>query len=140
LIIVETEKDARSANDNPLGVASTSLSFLGLLVCVGSIWLVYHLQQERSEESRRMKSQKYTIESDRQTIEVADSILGGLSFVARAVVFGVGFLVGGTLSLVGFALGIAGLSRHPNGAAKTGVAMSFLGPILLTLFLYVASK
>lgn len=122
----------KSKSDNPLGMASAVVSILGLTVCLIAFAWVYGLHSRRVATSERIATTKY--EGGDLTV-VTDTAKVGLTFLAQVVLYVAGGLVGGTLSLVGFVLGIVGLDRQPNRTAKIGLVASLLGPLVLIGYL-----
>ncbi|MHB8898267.1 MAG: hypothetical protein ACYC6Y_05930 [Thermoguttaceae bacterium] len=53
----------------------------------------------------------------------------------ESVLYVVGLLVGGTLSFVGLALGLAGLQRQPTGPARIGIGASLMSGVALVGYL-----
>lgn len=126
---VETHNDDMQVN-NPLGVASTVVSAFGLMFCVGAVALVLYM------DSSKIQDKSY--EPGDATV-LFDKAHNGLTFVGQVIVFIVGGLVGGTLSLVGLFLGVFGLSRPEKLYSILGVVFSVSGPFILILY-YVMNQ
>ncbi|GEM_PF-1748913 len=130
------EATAQPKSENPLASASAVVSILGLTICLIAVAWVGGLRAKRVAASEKIATTRYpggdlTIIND--TIEV------GFTFLAQVVLYVVGGLVGGTLSLVGFILGLAGLGRQPNRMAKIGLVAGSLGPLLLVGYLVLVA-
>ena len=113
---------------NSIGDASAIVSLIGLTVCLIAVTCVGALQAKRTALSEKIAAGHYAtpdygVLTDRAGV--------GLTFLAQVLLYGVGVLVGGTLSLVGLGLGIAGLERPRNRPAKIGVAASVMSAIAL---------
>ena len=127
---MHTAKEFESTNveksqSNSLGVAGLVVSVFGLICCITVLVLVITI--DASTTARQ------STEPENYFEEFGDTVERGTSFVGRAAIFTVGGLIGGTLSVVGFGLSIAGLTRSPNSTAIIGVIASRLGPSLLML-------
>jgi hypothetical protein len=118
--------------ENPLGMASAIVSSLGLMVCLLAVTWGYGLHAKRVAASEKIAAGEY--EGGDLTV-VTDTMDVGFSFLGQIVVYVVGGLVGGTLSLVGLILAFAGIDRQPNRSAKIGLAASLLGPLVLVAYL-----
>ncbi len=122
-------------SENPLGTASAVISILGLTVCLIAVTWVYTLETRRSATAERIAAGEYKAGD---LSPVTDRINAGLTALAQIVLYVVGLLVGGTLSLVGLALGLAGLQRQPTRPAIIGIGASLMsGLTLIGCFLMV---
>lgn len=121
-------------SENPLGTASAVISLIGLTVCLIAFVWVYGLHSRRVAAAEKIATTDY--EGGDLTV-VTDTIEVGFTFLAQVVLYVIGGLVGGTLSLVGFILGLLGLGRQPNHPAKIGLVASLLGPLVLIGYLLI---
>ena len=132
--------DQSSRKGNPMGTASIVVSLFSLLVCLYSIWWVRDARQSKLAESAQVENRSYADAVDRNAAKALDTIDSGVTFLGQTVVFVAGFLVGGTLAIVGFGMGIVGIGHCPRWIAITGLALSGVGPLALFLFLCLAAQ
>jgi hypothetical protein len=123
------EKDlSRALSGNPLGVASLIVSILGFAMSLFALSSSVIHHSSRIADSKRIASKRY--EGGDPTV-LTDKIGIGISYFSQTVLYVASILVGGTLSLVGFALGIAGVTIEPKSAAMVALVLSLVGPLLL---------
>ena len=125
---MEEKNLSRARGGNPLGAASLIVSILGFAICLFALSSCVIQHKSRSADSKRIASKRY--EGGDPTV-LTDQIGIGISYFSQAVLYGACFLVGGTLSLVGFAIGIAGVASEPKSTAMVALALSLVGPLLL---------
>lgn len=113
---------------NPLGAASVAVAAIGLAFCFGGALLGSIQQQKRLARSNRIANTDY--QRGDPTVLVENAAVG-LTFLSQLAIYGVSALIGGTFSLVGFALGVAGLTTQPKRIALIGIGLSPIGPLML---------
>ena len=118
---------------NPLGVASAIISIAALVLCLLAAAAGIYLQHDRDALSKRIATKEY----EAGDLSPATDRIGiGVSFLAQLAVYGVGVLVGGTLSLIGFSLGLTSIMQQHNRMAKIGVFASPIGPLIIIVCIY----
>ena len=111
---------------NLLGGFSVAIAMIALAVSISSITFVSFV------ESAKIPDRQYA--PDDPTI-LTDKAYNGLSFIGQIIVYGVGCLIGGTLSLVSFFSGIFALIHEKRASAVWGIMLSFPTPIIFAIFL-----
>lgn len=107
-------------------------SAIALFVCLSTVGLTYSLQVNKREALEQIAREK--VVQPKQS-PVPRWIVGSLTFFQQFFVIAAGGLIGGTLSIVGFSLSLAGWIESPNRTAGLGVTASCLGPIIVAGFL-----
>ncbi len=118
---------------NPLGMASAIISFVALALCVVACVAGVFLRSDRVALSNRIATNEYESGDLRPA---TDRIGIGVLYLAQLTVYGIGVLVGGTLSLIGFSLGLASILRQHNRMAIIGVFASPIGPLIIIACIY----
>ena len=113
---------------NPLAAASVAVASIGLAICLFGAILGSIQQQRRIAKSDRIVQTDYKRGDPTVLVAKADV---GLTFLSQLAIYGVSAMIGGTFSLVGFALGVAGSPTQPNRIALVGIGLSPIGPLLL---------
>lgn len=116
---------------NSIGKASAIVSIIGLTVCLIAVACVGALGAKRAALSEKVAAGDYAT-SDYSVL--TDRVGVGVTALAQVVLYGVGVLVGGTLSVVGLGLGVAGLERPPNRPAKIGIGASVMSAVVLASY------
>ena len=109
--------DANVAGGLSLGFAVAAIAMY--LVC---IILILNI------ESGKIPDQEY--EGHDPSI-IMDPALNGLSFLGQVIVFGVGGLIGGTLSVCSIVAGLLGLAQDRKLAASIGLVLSVGSSLLI---------
>lgn len=111
---------------SPVGAIGATLSLIGLVVVIGALISVQlmtsHYQPER----------EYGVGDLRP---LRDNLIhNGLTFLGQLILFVVGGLVGGTLSVVGIIVSAIGLQYDPKTAAQVGLCSGLAAVVILTVF------
>lgn len=139
---MQPEKSATNApsapgiyrQENPLGAASIALAGIGLAICLcGAFWGVME-QQKRLANSNRTANASHRA-GDLPVL--VDQVADGVSLFSQLFVYGVSALVGGTFSLIGFALGVSSLPNKSSRLGLVAIALSPLGPLLLMICFFL---
>jgi hypothetical protein len=130
---VSLETQQPQSQGNPLGVASALISLASIVLCLVVAFTGMHLQNDRSTLTERIDANDYNPGS---LTPATDRIGVGLSVLGQLAVYGVGALVGGTLSLIGFILGLVSLLRHYDRIGVIGVVGSAGGPLIVIACIY----
>lgn len=111
---------------NVLGVFALCLGGTALIITLLCIFAVEQL------EAGKNPGRAY---EPGDLMVIADQVDNGLSFFGQIIVFVVGGLIGGTLSLVGFIAGLCALGHRKRWTAYAAIPCSLLPPIVLYNYL-----
>ena len=121
--------DTNQKQPNMLGGFSLALAIVSFLVSVSCITYVSRI------ESAKIPNREY--ESHDPSV-LTDPAFNGLSFIGQVVVYGVGFLVGGTLAAASMIAGAIAMMEEKQRAAISGLIISLLS--LITLFGFLTAN
>ena len=115
------ESETVVSDNNVAGGLSLGFAIAAIVVYLVCMFLMLSI------ESGKIPDQEY--ETNDPSI-IMDPALNGLSFVGQIIVFGVGGLIGGTLSVCSIVAGLFGLAKDQKFTASAGLVLS-VGPLLL---------
>ena len=110
---------------NPVGKIGAVLSVIGLVIVVGALICVLLLNSQYQADREYQPG---------DLRPVTDTIGNAFTFLEQLVLFVVGGLVGGTLSLVGFIVSAVGLKYADRRSAQIGLFAGLAALLLLGAF------
>ena len=99
--------------------AALVLSIAGIVTCLGALVTMLYLEYEKGPVSQS---------------EFANLVNDGSLFLGQVMLYVVGFLVGGTLSVIGWILGIMAMVQDINRISVSATLLAMVGPLAMMIY------